>query len=380
MPFERRRSALVLSDEERRKLEEMAASRSEIHGKVLRSRMLLAYADGRAINAISSEVGVSRPTVERCVDKALSGGMALALSDLPRRGRPAMLTAEDKAWVINLACQKPLALGYANEVWTYSLLRDHIRKQALRQGYPALVRATKSMVHEILARAEIKPHRMNYYLERRDADFDTKMAQVLTVYKEVSILNASQRRQEGARPWAVVSYDEKPGIQAIANTAPDLPPVPGKHPTTARDYEYKRHGTLSLLAGIDLHDGRVLGLVRDRHRSKEFTEFLEVLHQTYPPAYKLRLILDNHSAHISKETVKWLKGYPNRFEFIFTPKHGSWLNLVETFFSKMTRSFLRFVRVKSKQELRQRIEQYLNQVNEDPIVFRWTYRLEDVKV
>ena len=105
-----------------------------------------------------------------------------------------------------------------------------------------------------------------------------------------------------------------------------------------------------------------------------------MLNQTYPPGWKLRIILDNDSAHISKETVKWLKAYPNRFEFTFTPKHGSWLNLIETFFSKMTRSFLRFVRVKSKQELKQRIEQYLTQVNEDPVVFRWTYRLEEIQV
>lgn len=380
MPFERKRSGLVLTGQERRKLEELVCSRSAAHGKVVRAKMLLAYADDKAINAISSDVGVSRPTVERCVDKALSGGVELALSDLARRGRPSAITAEDKAWVVNLACKKPLGLGYANEVWTYSLLRNHIRKHASKEGYPALARATKSMVHDILARAEIKPHKMNYYLERRDADFDAKMAQVLTVYKEVSILNESDNAGESQRTWAVVSYDEKPGIQALANTAPDLPPVPGEHATTGRDYEYKRHGTLSLLAGIDLHDGKVIGLVRDRHRSKEFTEFLEVLNQTYPPAWKLRIILDNHSAHISKETVKWLKAYPNRFEFIFTPKHGSWLNLVETFFSKMTRSFLRFVRVKSKSELKQRIEQYLKQVNEDPVVFRWTYRLEEIQV
>ena len=380
MPFERKRSALVLTDQERRNLEEMVVSRSVAHGRVVRARILLHYLDGRAINAISSEVGVSRPAVERCVDKALSGGVELALSDLPRRGRPPVITAEDKTWVVNLACKKPLELGYANEVWTYSLLRDHIRKHASKEGYPALGRATKSIVHDILSHAEIKPHKVNYYLARRDADFDKKMAQVLTVYKEVSIINESDNAGEGKRTWAVVSYDEKPGIQAIANTVPDLPPVPGEYATTGRDYEYKRHGTLSLLAGIDLHDGKVIGLVRDRHRSKEFTEFLDVLNRTYPPAWKLRIILDNHSAHISKETVKWLKDYPNRFEFIFTPKHGSWLNLVETFFSKMTRSFLRFVRVKSKQELKQRIEQYLNQVNEDPVVFRWTYRLDEIQV
>lgn len=380
MPFQRKRSDLTLTAAERRQLEEMVGSRQTAHGQLVRARMLLAYAAGEAIHAVSRTVGVSRPTVERCVDKALSGGVALALADLPRRGRPATITAEDKAWVVNLACQRPATLGYANEVWTYSLLRDHLRRQAASAGYPALARVTKSMLHGMLASAEIKPHKVNYYLERRDPDFEAKMAQVLTVYKEVAISNDPAPTGERPRPWVVVSYDEKPGIQAIANVAPELPPVPGEHPSLSRDYEYRRHGTLSLLAGIDLHDGRVIGLVRERHRSKEFIEFLEVLHHSYPLACKLRLILDNHSAHLSKETLRWLKAYPNRFEFIFTPKHGSWLNLVETFFSKMTRSFLRLLRAKSKQELRERIEQYLRQVNEDPVVFRWTYRLEDVQV
>jgi transposase len=202
------------------------------------------------------------------------------------------------------------------------------------------------------------------------------MAQVLTVYREVPVSNEQESAPGADRPWVVISYDEKPGIQALANVAPQLPPVPGQHATLSRDHEYRRCGTLSLLAGIDLHDGRITGLVRDHHRSREFIEFLERLHQTYPPATKLRLILDNHSAHVSKETVRWLKSYPNRFEFVFTPKHGPWLNIVETFFSKMTRTLLRHLRADSKQELKQRIEDYLRMANDSPVVFRWTYRLD----
>ena len=128
---------------------------------------------------------------------------------------------------------------------------------------------------------------------------------------------------------AIVSYDEKPGIQAIATTAPDRPPAPGRHATFARDHEYKRHGTVSLLAGIDLLTGQVHALVKDRHRSHEFIEFLKLLDAAYPTHTAIKLILDNHSAHISKETKAWLADRPaGRFEFIFTPKHGSWLNLV----------------------------------------------------
>lgn len=206
------------------------------------------------------------------------------------------------------------------------------------------------------------------------------MAQVLMVYKEVQIVNEGDKSEEGERLWSVISYDEKPGIQAIESTAPDLPPVPGKYPAMARDSEYRRHGTVSLLAGIDLHNGHVTGIVRDRHRSREFIEFLSVLDQEYPAKWKLRIILDNHSAHISKETIQWLKKYPNRFEFIYTPKHGSWLNLIEIFFSKMARSFLRFIRVSSKEDLKERIEKYLNEINEEPVVFRWKYKMDDILV
>ena len=138
---------------------------------------------------------------------------------------------------------------------------------------------------------------------------------------------------------AIISYDEKPGIHAIATTAPDLPPEPGVHATFAREHEYKRHGTISSLAGIDLVTGKVHALVKDRHRSREFIEFLKLLDAAYPAHTAIKLILDNHSAHISKETKAWLADQPaHRFEFTFTPKHGSWLNLVEDFFSKTCRS------------------------------------------
>ncbi|WP_219684378.1 IS630 family transposase [Bradyrhizobium canariense] len=136
----------------------------------------------------------------------------------------------------------------------------------------------------------------------------------------------------------IVSCDEKPAIQAIATTAPDLPPKPGVHATFARDHEYKRHGTLSLLAGIDLLTGKVHALVKDRHRSREFIEFLRLVDAAYPPNTAIKLILDNHSAHISRETRTWLATRPvGRFELTFTPKHGSWLNPIEGFFSKFAR-------------------------------------------
>jgi len=223
----------------------------------------------------------------------------------------------------------------------------------------------------------VKPHKVRYYLERRDAEFEDKMAEVLCVYREVAILKkAAAGSKKSTEAVAVVSYDEKPGIQAIATTAPDLPPKPGVHATFARDYEYKRHGTLSLLAGIDLLTGKVHALVRDRHRSREFVEFLKLLDAAYPAHTAIKLILDNHSAHISKETKAWLADQPaGRFAFTFTPKHGSWLNLVEGFFSKLARSVLRHIRVASKQELKDRIMAAIDDVNRHAVVHTWSYKL-----
>ena len=176
---------------------------------------------------------------------------------------------------------------------------------------------------------------------------------------------------------AIVSYDEKPGIQAIATTAADLPPEPGVHATFARDHEYKRNGTVSLLAGIDLLTGQVHALVKDRHRSREFIEFLKLLDAAYPAHTAIKLILDNHSAHISKETKTWLADQPvGRFEFTFTPTHGSWLNLIEGFFSKLTRSVLRHIRVASKQELKDRIMAAMDEFNRHPVVHTWSYKLD----
>ena len=225
------------------------------------------------------------------------------------------------------------------------------------------INLVQGTVCKILAQEEVKPHKVRYYLERRDAEFEQKMAEVLCVYRQVQVLKKAAKSKKPGKPVAIVSYDEKPGIQAIATTAPDLPPVPGVHPTFARDHEYKRNGTLSLLAGIDLLTGKVHALVRDRHRSRECIEFLKLLDTAYPTSTAIKLILDNHSAHISRETKAWLATQPaGRFEFTFTPKHGSWLNLIEGFFSKFARS-LRHIRVASKQELKERIMAGIRDVN-----------------
>ena len=365
---------LKLSVETRDVLTRISHSRTEGVATVRRAKILLMYSEGKHIAEIAREMDTNRPLIERVIDKAFAFDPMRALKDLPRPGQPARIRDDAKSWVLSLACQKPSDLGYAHETWTYSLLIKHVRAHCEEEGYLSLAKLGKGRLNAILSKSNIKPHKVSYYLEKRDPDFDQKMANVLCVYKEIETQNALGDKRDSV----TVSYDEKPGIQALKPTAADLMPVPGKSATLSRDYEYKRLGTLSLLAGMDLHTGHVIPLVRDRHRSREFIEFLNEVDKNYPPEWKVRLVLDNHSAHISKETQAYLLTKPGRFEFIFTPKHGSWLNLIEVFFSKIARSFLRHIRVRSKHELVERIYRGIEEINREPVIFRWRYKMEDV--
>ena len=135
---------------------------------------------------------------------------------------------------------------------------------------------------------------------------------------------------------------------------------------------------MSLLAGIDLLSGEAIPYISETHKSKDFIEFLKIVDSKYPKEEIIRLILDNHSAHISKETGKFVAVNPCRFEFVFTPTHGSWLNMIEIFFSKLTRQMLRGIRVSSKEELVKRIYQYFDEINEVPVVFHWKYKMNEI--
>jgi transposase len=375
------RQAIELSIEEDdvAELVSISRSRTEPASRVERARMLLAYREDPSFFAVGHGLGVHHQTVQRCVERALAYGPMAALDDRPRPGKEPAITAEAKAWLVSVACRKAKDLGYPHELWTTRLLARHAREHGPAEGHACLGKLVQGTVCKILNEQEVKPHKVRYYLERRDPEFKAKMAEVLCVYREVKILKeaAAASKKKPSDKVAIVSYDEKPGIQALATTAQDLPPEPGVHATFARDHEYKRHGTVSLLAGIDLLTGTVHALVKDRHRSREFIEFLRLLDAAYPAHTAIKVILDNHSAHFSKETKAWLAEQPaGRFEFTFTPKHGSWLNLVEGFFSKLARSVLRHIRVASKQELKDRIMAAMDEFNRHPVVHTWSYKLD----
>src|ERR1700749_5125280 len=260
-----------MTDEDVGRLVTISRSRTEPASWVERAHMLLAYREDPSFFLVGRKLGVHHQTVQRCVERALAYGGLAALDDRPRPGKEPTITPEAKAWLVSLACDKAKDHGYPHELWTTRLLARHAREHGAAAGHRCLTNLVQGTVCKILGQEEIKPHKVRYYLERRDAEFEQKMAEVLCVYREVQVLKkAAAKSCKAIKRVAIVSYDEKPGIQAIATTAPDLPPKPGVHATFARDYEYKRHGTLSLLAGIDLLTGKVQELVRDRHASRAF--------------------------------------------------------------------------------------------------------------
>jgi len=366
-----KRNPLVLMEEQLQELNKISRSRIAPAQEIQRAKILLEYYQNPSISNAANQVGVVRDTVYKCIDKALEMGWEAALKDLYHRPKEPTITMEAKAWLVNIACTKPKDLGMAAELWSQKALADYARKHAEGAGHPSLSRAGKATVNRILKNQTLKPHKIKYYLEKRDPEFEPKMKEVLLVYKEVSLQIDSQGVDGNKSLIRTVCVDEKPGVQAIANVAPDLPPKPKQHPQTARDHEYKRLGTASILAGLDLHDGHVFAQVERRHRSQEFIGLLKEIDAYYPADAQIRLILDNHSSHVSKETRAYLATRPGRFIYVHTPTHGSWLNLAETLFGKMARTFLRHIRVSSWEELKERIFKGVREINEKPVVHRW---------
>ena len=371
MPTKSKRMALRVSSEEQEEIWRLAHSQSAPHREVQRARILQQYLTSASFTDIATSLQTPRRIVYKCVDKALEMGIEAALKDMPHGRQTRAIQPEDTAWVVHLACSKPKDLGYAAELWTRRSLARHVREHATNEGHPALAKAAKATIQRILADQELQPHRVRYYMERRDPEFEAKMREVLLVYREVATAPAEGLKTAEGQPLYTVSVDEKPGVQALGTTAPDLPPVPGLHSTQGRDHEYRRMGTVSILAALDLQDGHVTARVERRHRSREFVQLLQDLDARYPEGAVIRLILDNHSAHISKETRGYLASKPNRFRYVHTPKHGSWLNLVETLFGKMAHTFLRHIRVASWNELRSRILKGVEEINAAPVVHRW---------
>ena len=346
-----------------------------------RVRILLLRDSGETLVSIAERVGLAADSVRPCAARCLEGGVERAPSDGARSGRPREIDDADRAFVVDLACQRPADLGYAAELWTNDLLTAHVRKTAEAAGHPRLATVATGTVHNILANAQLKLHKMTYYCERRDHNLEAKTRDVLLLYKQLSFRfdeNGDLIPWEEGQEARVLSHDEKPGIRDAHEHCPDLRHEAGGRGTVGRDYEHGRLGTLSLLASIDLPAGEATPLVGETHKSSDYVEFLRILDGKYPKSDLIRIVLDDVSARTSAETRRYLATVPGRFEFVSAPKHGSWLNLVEGLFSRMTRQMLRGIRVSSKDELKERILRYFKEVNAEPVVYRWKWNLSDI--
>jgi transposase len=366
----KRQNVVILTPEQHNELANICKSRTEEIRRVQRAKVLLMAAEGETNMKIAEDVGYNHNSVRKIIVKFCTYGLEQSLNDLPRSGRPRRINDDARMWVINQACRKTEDLGYPQALWTITKLTQHVNENCTEAGHECLSGVTRGTIWKIINDRDVKPHLIKYYLERRDPEFDSKQANVISTYKKAEIARENNDTQEKGEVF--ISYDEKPGIQAIKNIYPDRPPTL-ENGFVRRDYEYQRLGTVSLLAGKDLVTGEVIPYINETHKSSDFIEFLKILDQKYPWQAVITVVLDNHSAHTSKETRAYLDSRPGRFEFVFTPKHGSWLNLIEVYFSKLSRVCLKGMRVNSKDELIDRIYRFIGDENVDPVIYKWNY-------
>ena len=215
------RSRLVLEESKLKELQKIASSRTAPLREIQRAKILIMYSENKSISGIEKEANGSHPTIYKCIDKALAMGVDAGLRDKFHRPKSPVITEEAKAWVVSLACTKPKEYGYAAELWSRKQLAMHARTYGPEEGYSYLAHAAKATIQRILEQHPIRPDKIAYYLERRDPEFESKMQNVLMVYKDVNLTN--ETLSKGEFPEIItVSVDEKPGVQAIANIAPDI--------------------------------------------------------------------------------------------------------------------------------------------------------------
>ncbi|MFJ2203633.1 IS630 family transposase [Streptomyces violaceusniger] len=337
---------IALEPTERERLEHLAASRTAPCGQVQRATALLAAADGLSNAAIGRQLHRHVDTI-RAWRRRFATERLDALTDRPRPlGRP-RLSPADRLRIIAAATSTPPG---TDTVWTHRLLAEYLADMTV----------SDSQIGRILRGADLKPHLVRGWLTRpADPEFFGKAAEVCALYR-------------ACPPNAVVlSVDEKTGITARSRKHPDTPARPGRR--ARREFEYVRHGTASIIAALNVHTGQVLTETIARNDSTTFIRFLRLLDSAIATGQELHLVIDNGSSHTSKKTRAWLAAHP-RFHVHHTPKHASWLNQVEIFFSTLTRRLLRRGQFASRDELADRIDEFVLGYDEtDAKPYRWTY-------
>jgi transposase len=338
-----RRATLVeLTGEQRAELERIVRASTSEQRLVKRARVALLAEKGLTNEQVAQLVGLSAHKVgkwrRRVAEEGLDG-----LADRPRAGGPRRYGHDQRLRVFQTACSPP---PQGETRWT-------VRSLA------AAVGIGKSQTHAILSEADLKPHQVRSWLQSIDPEFETKQAQVCGLY-----LNPP----EGA---IVVSIDEKTSVQAKEPIRTEIPLRPGT--PARREFEYRRHGTVALLAALLVHTGEVKGSVYERNSRVEFLDFLQLLEAEIPADNQVHAILDNLQVHKTAEVCEWLEAHP-RWHFHFTPTHASWLNQIELFFSILSRRLLRRGIFTSKKDLTTQLLNFIERYNPTAKPFAWTYQ------
>lgn len=332
---------LRITDEQRNELSKWAASRTLPAGDVFRARLILALADGATYEQIMTSLRTSAPTISRWKRRFEQDGID-GLDPRHKGSRPRVADAALQAKIARKTQQKP-ADGSTH--WS-------CRKMAEALGL------SKSTVQRVWAQMRLKPHRLDRYMASNDPQFEQKAADIIGLY-----MNPPQHA-------AVFCIDEKTAIQALDRLDPVLPLSPGR--AERHGFEYYRHGTLSLYAALDVKTGQVHGMTAGRHTSKEFIGFLSGLVERADWAREIHVVLDNLSAHKTKDVERFLAEHP-QVRFHFTPTYSSWLNQVELWFAKIQRDVIRRGVFTSVADLGNKLRKYIRAYSKSAKPFRWTY-------
>lgn len=351
-------SKIELSESERTQLEALVRSRTLQAQAVQRSRIMLLKADGLSIDHIAEMVGLNRKSVMLCLKKFKDGGIENAIYDAPGRGRNVEIKDDEKDWIISIATKKPNKLGNLAKTWSYTQLTAYINKHAESAGYTRLSTVSRSSIKNILDEAGIKPFRMKYAGDKKTSVFDGKVQNILLVCKQAEL---RIDKEQGAQIF-LADYRDKKAAKAVGNSSTDK--------------RYISKGMLYLLVGIVLPTGEMLPMLSERSRNADFTDFLRFIDGKYPESDRIRLILDNHSARASSNARSFLETKPSRFEFVFTPQYGSWLNTVESLFSKMLSQMTGCMSVETLNELKEQFYSSFEEANKGPATSRWKPMVE----
>lgn len=379
-----------MTEQEKAILHRLETKHKTPQTKALRARIILQSDEGKSISAIALALSVSYNMVEKWTSRWVKNeklSVEERLEDLPRSGRPDTFSPETVCKIIATCCESPEVYGHPITHWTHRELADEIIKQKI------VTTISLSEIGRILKENDLQPHKSRYWLNvKPDERRNERIADICQVYK-----NAATATDE-----LIISYDEMTGVQALERIAPDLPMSSGK--PQAIEFEYKRNGTQTLIAGFNVTTGQVIGACGETRTEEDLKKFIEEIITKNPDYKKYRFVGDQLNTHKSESLVRYVAAYCNinqylgikgkegilksmqtredflcdtdkKIVFHYTPKHASWMNQIEVWFGMLAKKVINRGNFKSTDELRERILEFIDYFNETMAKpFKWTYQ------